>query len=281
MSINVRSVEVHTWAAPTRIPDADYVINPYVGCPHACRYCYACFMKRFSPHKESWGNFLDVKTCSKPLDFKRLRGKRVLFSSVTDAYNPFEAKFQVTRKLLESMIGEDIAIEILTKSDLVLRDLDILKRLKSLRVAFSIHTMDESFRSLMDKASPIERRMRALQVLHENGIYTILFISPFFPYITDFKDIIEHSCSFVDEYFFENLSLRSPFKSDIMQCIRTHYPELYDRYVEIFSRKKRDYWMQLAAEIRNFCTERHVKYTNFFHHGSVRKPESSYQASWT
>ena len=56
---------------PSRLPDYDFVINPYVGCTHKCMYCYAEFMKRFSKHEEDWGEFVDAKLSSRPINLDR------------------------------------------------------------------------------------------------------------------------------------------------------------------------------------------------------------------
>lgn len=103
MSVIEREIQVKDLVTKSNLPASDYVINPYVGCPHACKYCYACFMKRFSNHKEEWGSFLDVKLCDKPINGKKLQGKSVFLSSVTDCYNPYEEKYQCTRKILEQL----------------------------------------------------------------------------------------------------------------------------------------------------------------------------------
>jgi DNA repair photolyase len=85
------------------IPNVDYCVNPYVGCLHACRYCYATFMKRFTDHGEPWGSFVDIKTNAPVLlerQLKRARRGRVMLSSVTDAYQPVESKAGLTRQCL-------------------------------------------------------------------------------------------------------------------------------------------------------------------------------------
>ncbi len=103
-------------------------------------------MKRFTNHHEPWGTFVDVKINAvniiKPMKYK---DKRLLFSSVTDAYQPIESKYELTRKLLMALIPAQPKIEILTKSSLVLRDLDILKQFEDVTVGVSISTLDRKF----------------------------------------------------------------------------------------------------------------------------------------
>ena len=85
--------------AKSNLPASDYVIKPYVGCPHACKYCYASFMKRFTGQDEKWGEFIDIKECDKPINLDKIKGKSVFLSSVTDCYNPLEQEYKITRKI--------------------------------------------------------------------------------------------------------------------------------------------------------------------------------------
>ena len=93
----------------------DYVINPYTGCPNPCKYCYASFMRRFSKHKEQWGEFVDVKVCEH-LQTKKLVGKTLMIGSVTEPYNYFEKKFKLMRTILKQLALVDCDITIFTKS---------------------------------------------------------------------------------------------------------------------------------------------------------------------
>lgn len=264
--MKVKLVKVRDYLSKSNLPASDYVINPYIGCPHACKYCYACFMKRFTKHEEEWGTFVDVKQCDKPISLKRLKNKSVFLSSVTDCYNCFEKKYQVTRKILEQLINADCSITISTKSKLILRDIDLLKRCEKLKVAISLNTMDENFRKDMDNASSIRDRLNALKELHEHGIYTVVFMSPIFPYITDFKSIIEKTYTYTDEYWFENLNLRGSYKTRILDYIKDKYPKLYDGYERIYKNGEKSYWVDLSEEIEKYCRKKHVRYVNYFYH---------------
>lgn len=143
MDIKENVIQVKDYLTKSNLPASDYVINPYIGCPHACKYCYACFMKRFTGHAEKWGTFVDVKECDKPISVKKLQNKSVFLSSVTDCYNCFEEKYQVTRKILAQLADIQCSIGISTKSKLILRDIDLLKKCKDLKVSMSINTLDE------------------------------------------------------------------------------------------------------------------------------------------
>ena len=187
----IKEIDVKSVMTKSSLPVGGYSVNPYVGCPHACRYCYASFMKRFTGHTEPWGTFLDVKNWKPITNPHKYDGERVVIGSVTDGYNPYEEEFHRTRRLLEELRGSDAEIMICTKSDLVLRDLDLLKSFPKVTVSWSVNTLDEQFCADMDNAVSIERRLKAMRQTYEAGIRTVCFVSPIFPRITDVKAIIE------------------------------------------------------------------------------------------
>ena len=267
----IKKIKTSSLVTKSKLPAADFVINPYVGCPHACKYCYASFMKRFTNHPEQWGQFLDVKICDKPIKLKELAGKSVFLSSVTDCYNKYEKDFEITKSVLEQIKYLNSKITITTKSDLILRDIEILKQFKNLTVSFSINTLDSGFQKDMDKASSIEDRLRALKILHDNKIRTALFMSPIFPYITDFKAIIERTKDYVSEFWFENLNLRGDYKYTIMNYVKTQYPKFYAEYKKIYDDKDNAYWENLENEIREYCDKNSIDYEIYFYHEKIKK----------
>lgn len=135
----------------------------------------------------------------------------------------------------------------------------------------SINTTDENFKNDMDNASSIKDRLATLKTLHENGIKTILFMSPIFPYITDWKNIIDKSSDFIDTYWFENLNLRGSYKKIIMDYIKEKYPKYYPEYIKIYDKKDDAYWRKLSKEIDDYCLEKQINYINFFYHDKLVK----------
>lgn len=266
-----RVIETKDYLTKSNLPASDYVINPYVGCPHACKYCYACFMKRFTNHKEEWGSFIDIKKCDKPINLKKIEGKSVFLSSVTDCYNPYEEKYELTRNILKQLLYANCELSISTKSQLILRDMDLLKQFPKLKVSISMNTINESFRSAMDHGSTIEQRIQTMKQLHQAGIYTILFMSPIFPYITEWKEIIEEVKDYVDEFWFENLNLRGSYKKTILDYIEMNYPQYVEDYNQIYKKNQKTYWKMLALEIEAFCKAQNVKFTNYFYHEQLVK----------
>ncbi len=166
----------------------EFVINPYLGCAHGCRYCYADFMRRHSRFNRysRWGEFVEVKTniaevLEAELPRKRKTG-RVFFSSVCDPYQPAEARYRLTRNCLELLRNYGWGISILTRSPLVLRDTELLCSTLDCRVGFSIPTDDDRVRQTLEPAAPpIPERIAALRSLREAGIHTWAFIAPMLP----------------------------------------------------------------------------------------------------
>ena len=293
--VTVKQIETKNVMTKSNTPLGGYSVNPYVGCPHACRYCYASFMKRFTGHSEEWGTFLDVKNWPTITNPQKYAGQKVIIGTVTDGYNPYEEKYGNTRKLLEQLKDSGAEIVICTKSDLVLRDLELLKEIDkrgSVTVSWSINTLDEEFKDDMDAAVSIERRLSAMKKVYEEGIRTICFVSPVFPGITDIEEIFARVKDQCDLIWLENLNLRGGFKKTIMDYIDTKHPELSSLYDEIYNKRNRRYFEDLekraeAMAIENNCrfvdnetpyervSKGHPIIVDYFYHEEVKGTDNS------
>ena len=246
--ILIREVETSSIMTKSSLPVGGYSVNPYVGCTHGCKYCYASFMKRFTGHTEPWGTFLDVKHWPAIRNPQKYAGQRVVIGSVTDGYLPQEEQFGNTRKLLEQLRGSGAEILICTKSDLVVRDIDLLKELGKVTVSWSVNTLDEGFKDDMDNAVSIARRLDAMKRVYDAGIRTVCFISPVFPGITDFEAIFHRVRAQCDLVWLENLNLRGSFKKVILDYIREKRPDLVPLYDAIYSKGDRSYFRALERQ---------------------------------
>jgi len=181
----INEITVRSVLTKSGIPGMKYCVNPYVGCAHACRYCYATFMKRFTGHLEPWGSFVDAKINAPEVlrrQLKRAERGTVMVSSVTDAYQAVEARYELTRKCLEVLSLFKFPVSILTKSPLVLRDMDIILKLDEAEVGLTISTDNDRTRKIFEPfAPPVAARIDALQKLHKAGISTYVFIGPLLP----------------------------------------------------------------------------------------------------
>ncbi len=257
---HIKAIETKNVMTKSSLPTGGYSVNPYVGCPHACAYCYATFMKRFTGHQEEWGTFLDVKYWPPIKNPHKYDDQRIVIGSVTDGYHPLEEEYGRTREFLEELKPSEAKITICTKSDLVLRDLDLLKEMKDVTVSWSINTLDEAFKDDMDCAVSIKRRLAAMKAVYDAGIRTVCFVSPIFPGITEVEDIVERVVNQCDFIWLENLNLRGGYKKTILDYIRTHYPTLTPLYEDIYIHKNRGYFDALSQWIKDYCAENGYPY---------------------
>lgn len=290
--ILIRDVETKNIMTKSNLPVGGYSVNPYVGCTHGCEYCYASFMKRFTGHTEPLGTFLDVKHWLEIKNPPKYRGQRVVIGSVTDGYLPQEEQFQNTRKLLEQLKDSGAEILICTKSDLVVRDIDLLREMGKVTVSWSINTLDEEFRADMDKAVSVERRLRAMKQVYDAGIRTVCFIAPVFPGITDFEAIFYRVKNQCDLIWLENLNLRGGFKQEILDYIQEKYPKLTSLYQKIYQKGDRSYFRGLEQQAEQLAMENgcpfvdnelpygraepgHPVIVDYFYHEEVRGSENT------
>ena len=164
-------------------------------------------MRRFTGHKEKWGQFVDIKINAPALLAREIKKKqmgRVWISGVCDPYQPAEKKYQITAKCLEILLQHQWPVTIQTKSSLVLRDIEILAKFKDIEVGFSITTADEKIREIFEPgASPIKERIHALDVLHSRGISTFAMIAPILPRV---GGLIEQLAGKVDHILIDRLN---------------------------------------------------------------------------
>lgn len=225
MKVKLIKINAKRAFAPTKIPGADYVINQYIGCEHACKYCYAKFMCKWYNYGE-WGRWVVVKENTPELVKKEKVKGKVYMSSVSDPYQPIERELELTRKVLENM-DKNTKLGILTKSDLVLRDIDLFKEFEEVEVGLTINGFNKVVKQEIEPFSPKnEERMEALRKLYENGIKTYAFISPIIPNLIDVKHLIRKTRDFVNFYWFEFLNLRASGKR-FREWLKQKYPESY------------------------------------------------------
>ena len=200
----VKEIEAKSILSKSQI--YDYALNAYVGCQHQCLYCYAKFMKRFTGHREPWGEFVDVKINAAELLAREVKKKpkgRVWLSGVCDAYQPLEKKYLLTRRCLEILVEQKWPVTIQTKSPLVLRDTEILKRSADAEVGFTITTADEKVRKIFEPgAPPVAKRAEALRILHAEGIRTFVMIAPLLPHADGLVDMLKGAVdhALIDRY---------------------------------------------------------------------------------
>ena len=244
MNPKVNLVKAKSVFIKSGLPGSDWVINPYNGCSFGCMYCYAAQIARWKHPNEEWGTYLDVKeNASEVLKSgleklgKKLHKKdfgSVFFSSVTDPYVGMESRYQITRKCLEVLanFGYEGNIAIQTKSPLVTKDIDILKKLKKVTVGFTITSLDDKVSQFLEVNAPlVTSRLKALKELHNNGIATYAFVGPILPHFLTNKEKIEELLDKlqevgVKEVWFEHINLSPKIKERLYIYLRKESPEL-------------------------------------------------------
>ncbi|WP_122873563.1 radical SAM protein [Campylobacter showae] len=258
--MQVAKIRAKNILSRSKIGSGGYAINPYIGCPHGCIYCYAEFMRGVTGHEEAWGEFLDAKEfdTASLVKFAASHGnERVFMSSVTDCYNPYEARFGATRKVLEALAGSDTNLQILTKSSLVKRDIDLLQTMPNVRIGMSLSVVDESLRRTLEpRASPVAARIAAIKKLRAAGVKTYIFVAPIFPQITPVFDIISRYGDAADEIWFDRLNLYPNFRDKILAFIGRNFPALLPLYKQIYLFGDDGYFERLAGEIRLAAREK-------------------------
>lgn len=196
MYMDVQEIQAKSILTKTSLKnvDFDYTVNPYIGCRFGCVYCYASFMGRFVGKKiRDWGEYVYAKVNAPQLLTKEItklpqkgKGKAIWFSSVTDPYQGMEATYKLTRKCLEALIDYEYlgSVHILTKSDLMLRDIDLFKRLPNVQLGLTITSTDDNVSRYFEKyAPPVSSRLKALHTLNEQGFHTYAFLGPLLPHV--------------------------------------------------------------------------------------------------
>ena len=242
----------------------DYSINPYRGCTHCCKYCYAPYILR---EKREWGTFIEPKVNAPEVlekELKRSKPGNIFISSVTDPYNSLEKKYKLTRRVLEKLIGTKFTASIQTKSPLVLRDIDILKKIKC-EVGMTITTFDENARKVFEPNTfPSIERLESLRKLKQEGIKTYVFFGPILPFISD-KNLEDTVNKFAkvkpDKIFADRLNIKRPAHwTKLKAVLEKNYPELIEKWQEILFTDN-DYYDDLKQTLIELFKKHSLNYS--------------------
>lgn len=259
----VKEILCKTLLSPCGLPEFEYSMNPYTGCGHGCVYCYARFMGKYSHPGEPWGSFVDVKTNSPEIakkDLGRNKPGRIFFSSVTDCYQPLEAKYLLSQGVLKAIKDYSYPVSILTKSSLVQRDIKLISGIKNCDLGMTICFADERDRKVWEPgASPIQERLDTLRLFSEAGVKTYSFFGPILPGISD-KNLPELFGKFagtgVPEVIVDRLNIKSGNLEPILRTVKERYPELVGKYQELFQKGgDKDYYRKLKPEVERVAKE--------------------------
>jgi DNA repair photolyase len=167
----------------------DFTLNPYSGCSFGCNYCYAAFFAKSTEEKDNWGNWVKVKENALQLLIKwrkkPLINKTIYLSSVTDPYQPIERQLELTRSILKELLNHhQVRLVIQTRSPIVTRDIDLLKRFETVQVNMTVTTDSEEVRKAFEPLCPSNKvRLKAIKEIHDAGIQACITMTPLLPVI--------------------------------------------------------------------------------------------------
>ncbi len=239
---------------------SDYSLNCYTGCAHGCVYCYARFMQRFHPHEERWGDFVDVKVNAVEALIRQLRRAKpgsVFVSSACDGWQPVEAQRRLTRRCCELLLERGFKVNALTKSSLILRDLDAFAG-RNFRVGVTVTTLDEKLRKMWEPGcASVEQRFGVLKEARKRGFETAVMFGPLLPVLSDGPDSLNALFSRaadlgVSRVWVDALNPRPKVWPAVEELLRAHYPGLITAYRQILfdERVRKDYLTKFEERLQ-------------------------------
>jgi DNA repair photolyase len=200
-----------------------------------------------------------VKRLSKEID--EISPQTIYMGYYTDPYQPCEKQYQQTRKVLKLLLKKGFSVSILTKSNLVLRDLDILQEMDRAQVSVSVAFDDNNVRKLFEaRTIETEARIDALREIKEAGVKTGALICPVIPYVTEISPLIDWLSSYTDRIWVYGLGVREPsdlYWKNVQGILKRHFPALKGNIEKIIFDKKNLYWKQLRQDIGDMQVDRH------------------------
>jgi len=252
--MKISEIKCKTALSQSHLPGLDYSLNPYMGCQHNCCYCYVPNVLRIE--RQKWGSFVKIKTNIPIVLSKELKKKKpgvVGISTVTDPYQPVEKKYKLTRYCLEQLLIHEFPVHIQTKSDLVTRDVDIISKIKNAEVMFSIGTINDSERKILEpNSSPIENRLKAMREISETGIKTSVFFGPVYPSIKK-ENLLDIINTFLEYNVKEIMVDKFNLKPGILQILKEKIPGDINIVSDTF------YFKEMYTEIDHICSKKNIK----------------------
>lgn len=266
--MNIKEITSKTALSPSRLPGLTYALNPYIGCMHQCRYCYSPGILHLSGSE--WENMIKVKRNLPLVLSKELKQKKpgtIGLSTVTDPYQPIEKTYKITRFCLEVLSRKNFPISIQTKSDLILRDKDLIEKCSDVEVMVSIGTLDDAHRKLLEPgSSSISNRLSILQSFSDSPIKTSVFFGPIYPTISkeDIPEILEEflECG-VDEIMIDCLHPKQNIKSSLKRILHDK-PEFHEWMISLQTNNQQESFSDIRKYIYDYLKNKDVILTDAF-----------------
>lgn len=245
---------------PCGLERFDHQLDTYVGCGHYCYYCYV-----LSEAETDWRQEVQIHHDLEgqlALELRGINPQPIYIGYHSDPYQPCESEYIQTRVALRMLQANEFSAGILTKSDLVLRDVDILSAMDDGSVSVSVAFKDEGNRGLFEENTvETSRRITALKKIKQAGIRTGALLCPIVPHITEILDLLEDLSECADTIWIYGLSADSDDDYDIgwsntRQILASHFPAIADQVQAAVLSKEHPYWMQLRDDIEMFNAQR-------------------------
>ncbi len=253
MGVKIIKVKAKSIFTRSKLPGVKWVINQYVGCQYACSYCYAKFISKWRPKNYGkWGRWVEVKVNAPDLVKEKYVKGSVYMSSISDPYQNIEKELKITKRILENL-DKRTNLSIQTKSDLVLRDLNIIKQFKSIEVGLTINSFEGNLKSTFEPYSPSNsKRIETLKTFKKEGVSTYVFVSPIIPGLINLREVIRKTKNFADYYFFEIINTRGA-GLEFMNILKSRFPRSYS----LLKDKKR--FSEFIKECKDIISSENIK----------------------
>ena len=245
---------------PCSLNNFDYQVDPYIGCAHHCYYCYA-----LQDAETDWSREIQIHgdmAAQLGRELENIAPQKIYMGYYTDPYQPCEADHRQTRIALELMLERGFSASILTKSDLVCRDIDILKKMKDASVSVSVAFNDNRTRRLFEADTmDTEKRIEALRKLKDMGIKTSALICPVIPYITDVTPLIDSLAPLTETIWIYGLSIDqtlNPIWKNVKGILNEHYPDNHEEIEQALLTKDHIHWKNLRESLLDLQVKRGV-----------------------
>ena len=238
----------------------NYQVDTYVGCEHYCYYCYVLGQAETDWSKEILIHDKMADRLSR--DLEGISPQTIYMGYHADPYQPCEVAFKQTRIALECLLSANCSASLLTKSDLFVRDIDLLEKMEDAAVSVSVAFVEDDVRTRFEANTiSTDKRIAALAELKRVGIKTGALICPVIPHITDVRSLIESLEPVADQiwvYAFSAIDREEQSWKNTHQILQEHYPDQVGQIEHIIFSKQHDYWKQLRGDLATLKEERNL-----------------------
>ena len=245
---------------PCSLEGRNYQVDPYIGCGHYCYYCYVLNQAETDWTKEVWYH----ENLAERLDaaISDMEPQSIYMGWHTDPYQPCEKEHRQTRQVLEVLLEKGFSAGILTKSDLILRDMDLLQKMDGASVSVSVAFKNNAVRQLFEADTlDTEVRIEALRRFKATGVSTAALLCPVIPYITEVRRLIDMLAPHTDKIWIYGLSVLDPSEvnwHNVKRILKSHFPDLKDQVEAAVFSKEHLYWLALRKDLERIAKERNL-----------------------